>query len=57
MKIMTDVQCVTEWNSGGLTLFYSSTMLCAGGGNNPSTCFVSAIVSIKINQQVQFKIV
>lgn len=41
MNILPDSDCVSAWNSGGFNVFISSTMMCAGGDNLPSTCFVS----------------
>jgi len=39
MNVLPDSDCVSTWNSGGFNIFVSSTMMCAGGDNLPSTCF------------------
>ncbi|XP_067928262.1 MAM and LDL-receptor class A domain-containing protein 1-like [Watersipora subatra] len=39
VELLKDSRCVAEWNSGGFSIFYPSTMLCAGGDGQPSTCF------------------
>lgn len=46
MELLPDRRCIAEWNSGGFTVFRGSTMVCAGGDDLPSTCFVSIGMSV-----------
>lgn len=43
VKVKSDIDCVSAWNSGGLNIFYSSSMICGGGDNLPTTCHVSQL--------------